>query len=119
MALVSRSARRGGVGRRWLLIGVVITLFVLLIDASLHSRSPGPDNELATGAWVDRVVPLVTVSTEQGQQLAAIWTNGRPDPRFFGLSAELDQIATGAADAYQQAAALRPPGWPGGGSRIA
>src|SRR6202522_2645003 len=35
MALASRAARRGGAGRRWLLIGVVVTLFVLLIDASL------------------------------------------------------------------------------------
>ncbi len=108
MALVSRSARRGGVGRRWLLIGVVITLFVLLIDAALQSRSPGPDKELATGAWIDRVVPLVTVSTEEGQQLATIWTNAVQTPPS-SVSAQLNQIATGAANAYQQAAALRPP----------
>jgi hypothetical protein len=108
MALVSRSARRGGVGRRWLLIGVVITLFVLLIDASLHSRSPVTDNELATGAWVDRAVPLVTSSIEQGQQLAGVWATGFHTSAAT-LSAELDQIATGTASTYQQAAALRPP----------
>ncbi len=108
MALVSRSARRGGVGRRWLLIGVVITLFVLLIDASLHSRSPAPDKELATGAWVDRAVPLVTSSIEQGQQLAGVWATGF-HMSSATLSAQLDQIATGAASTYQQAAALRAP----------
>ena len=108
MALVSRSARRGGVGRRWLLIGVVITLFVLLIDASLHSRSPAPDNELATGAWVDRAVPLVTSSIEQGQQLAGVWATGFHTSAAT-LSAELDQIATGAAGTYRQATALRAP----------
>jgi hypothetical protein len=107
MALVSRSARRGGVGRRWLLIGIVITLFVLLIDASLHSRSSSQQNELATGAWVDRALPIVTTSTEEGQRLAAIWTEAEQAPGL--LTAQLDQIATGAAAAYQQAVALRPP----------
>ena len=108
MALVSRSVRRGGTGRRWLLVGIVITLFVLLIDASLHSRSPGPDNQLATGAWVDRALPLMTTSTEEGQQLAAIWSGGLQLP-VTSLSAQVDQIASGAASTYQKAAALHPP----------
>jgi hypothetical protein len=108
MALASRSARRGGAGRRWLLIGVVITLFVLLINASLQSRSPGPRQELAAGAWIDRVLPVITASTEEGQQLAAIWANGLRTPAI-SLSAQLDQIALGAAHNYQQVLALRPP----------
>jgi hypothetical protein len=108
MALASRSARRGGAGRRWLLIGVVVTLFVLLIDASLQSRSPGPGQQLAAGAWVDRVLPIVTTSTEEGQQVAAIWTNGLQIPAAT-LSAQLNQIAQGAQQAYQQVAALHAP----------
>src|SRR5579863_8648318 len=108
MALASRTARRGGAGRRWLLIGVVITLFVLLIDASLQSRSPGPGQQLAAGAWIDRVLPIVTTSTEEGQQVAAIWTTGLPTPPT-PLSAQLNQIAAGAQQAYHQVAALRPP----------
>jgi hypothetical protein len=108
MALVSRSVRRGGTGRRWLLIGIVLTLFVLLIDASLHSRSPGPDKQLATGAWIDRALPLMTTSTEEGQQLATMWSNGLQMPAP-SLSAQIDQLASGAAAAYRQAAALRPP----------
>jgi hypothetical protein len=108
MALASRSARRGGAGRRWLLIGVVVTLFVLLIDASLQSRSPGPGQQLAAGAWIDRVLPIVTTSTEEGQQVAAIWTNGLQTPAT-SLSAQLNQIAQGAQQAYQQVAALRAP----------
>jgi len=105
---VSRSAARGGTGRRWLVIGIVITLFVLLIDASLHSRSSGPGNQLAKGAWMDRVLPIVTTSTEEGQQLAAIWAGGLHMPAA-SLTAELDQLASGAASAYHQAVALRPP----------
>jgi hypothetical protein len=108
MALVSRSVRRGGTGRRWLIIGIVITLFVLLIDASLHSRSPGPGNQLATGAWVDRALPLVTTSTAQGQELAAVWSDGLHLPAA-ALSSQVAQVASGAASAYRQAAALRPP----------
>jgi hypothetical protein len=108
MALASRSGRRGGTGRRWLLIGVVITLLVLLIDAALQSRSPGPGQQLAAGAWVDRALPIITTSTEEGQQLAAIWTTGLQTPAT-ALAAQLDQLANGAARAYQQAVALRPP----------
>ena len=108
MALVSRSVRRGSTGRRWVVAGIVVALFVLLIDASLHSRSSGPDKQLATGAWVDRALPLVTSSTEEGQQLAAVWTDGLRMP-VRSLSAQLDQIAAGAASAYRQASALRAP----------
>jgi hypothetical protein len=108
MALVSRSVRRGGTGRRWVIIGILVTLFVLLIDAALHSRSPGPDNQLATGAWVDRALPLMTTSTEEGQQLAGIWSAGLHMP-VTSLSSMVDQIASSAASTYRQAAALRPP----------
>src|ERR1700733_11580160 len=108
MALASRSARRGGAGRRWVVIGVVISLFILLIDASLQSRSPGPQQQLAAGGWIDRVLPIVTTSTEEGQKLAAIWAKGLqttapPQPP------QLNQNATGAALAYKQVVALRAP----------
>jgi hypothetical protein len=108
MALVSRSARRGGTGRRWVVIGIVVTLFVLLIDAALHSRSAGPDRQLAAGAWVDRALPLVATSTEEGRQLAAIWSDGLHMP-VSSLSSQLNQLASGSASAYREAAALRPP----------
>jgi len=52
MALAGRSSRRGA-GARWLAIGIVVTLLVLLIDASLHSRSQSPGQQLAAGTWVD------------------------------------------------------------------
>jgi hypothetical protein len=108
MALASRSARRSGAGRRWLLIGVVITLLVLLIDAALQSRSPGPSQQLAAGAWIDRVLPIVATSTAEGQQMAAIWNNGLQTPAS-SLSSQLDEIAAGSASAYRQVVALHPP----------
>jgi len=108
MALASRSARRSGAGSRWLIIGVVITLFVLLISASLQSRSPGPGEQLAAGVWVDRVLPIISASTEEGQQLANIWATGLQTPTS-NLVSQLDQVSTGAARAYQEVVALRPP----------
>src|SRR5690242_4480272 len=108
MALASRSARRSGTGRRWLVIGIVITLLVLLIDASLRARSPGPGRQLAAGAWVDRVLPIVSTSTAEGNQIAAIWANGiRTSPA--ALTSQLNQIAADSARNYQQLVALRPP----------
>jgi hypothetical protein len=108
MALASRSARRSGAGRRWLVIGIVITLLVLLIDAALRARSPSQGQQLATGAWVDRVLPIVSASTAEGNQVAGIWANGIGMPAA-SLTYQLNQIATQSADNYQQLVALRPP----------
>jgi hypothetical protein len=108
MALAGRSGRRGSQGSRWLVIGVVITLLVLLINASLQSRSQGPGQQLAAGAWVDRILPIITASNEQGNQVAAIWSNGAEVPGAT-LLAELGQTATAAETSYKQAVNLRPP----------
>lgn len=108
MALAGRSGRRGSQGSRWLVIGVVITLLVLLINASLQSRSQGPGQQLAAGAWVDRILPIITASNEQGNQVAAIWTNGA-QVSGATLLAELGQTATAAGTSYKEAVDLRPP----------
>ncbi len=108
MALASRSARRSGAGRRWLVIGILITLLVLLVDAALRSRSPSPGQQLAAGAWVDRVLPIVSASTAEGNQIAGIWANGIGTPAP-SLTYQLNQIATESADNYRQLVALRPP----------
>jgi hypothetical protein len=86
----------------------VITLFVLLINASLQSRSPGPGQQLAAGAWLNRALPIIATSTEEGQQLSAIWTNGLKTPENT-LDAQLNQLAGGAAAAYHQMVGLHPP----------
>ena len=107
MALAGRSTRRGA-GSRWIVIGVVITLLVLLIDASLHSRSPGPGQQLAAGEWVDRALPAISASNTEGAQLQQLWAAALsmkgPD-----VSSTVDRIATGAARAYKTVVALRPP----------
>jgi hypothetical protein len=108
MALAGRSARRGGAGIRWLAVGVVITLLVLLIDASLHSRSVTTAEDLAAGTWIDRVLPVIATSTAEGQQLDQLWTNGL---HLSGptITSELQQLTAGSAAAYKDVIKLRPP----------
>ncbi len=83
-------------------------MLVLLIDASLHSRSAAPQEQLSAARWVDRVLPVVAASTEEGQQLAAIWAQGLTMSAST-LSSDLNQIEAGAASAYHQVETLHPP----------
>lgn len=108
MALASRNARRGAAGLRWLAVGVALTLLVLLIDASLKSRSPAPRQQLAAGTWVDRVLPVIASSTEQGRVIAGIWTDGLKTPGP-ALAASVDSVAAGARQDYETVVKLRPP----------
>ena len=107
MALAGRSARRGA-GARWLFVGIVITVIVLLIDASVHWRSPGPGRQLASGAWVDRVLPVITASNTEGVQLDQLWSSGL-NMKASQVTALIDQVATGAGVAYKQVVNLHPP----------
>lgn len=92
---------------------MVITLFILLIDASLKSRSPGAVQQIATGAWVDRVLPVVARSNAEGQELASVWAGGLRSPAPLDAS-EVKAVAAGAADDYQAVAKLAPPAGLGG-----
>lgn len=108
MALASRNARRGAAGLRWLAVGVALTLLILLIDASLKSRSPVPRQQLAAGTWVDRVLPVIASSTGEGQAIAGIWANGLKTPGP-ALAASINSAAVGAARDYRTVVALHPP----------
>lgn len=114
MALPGRTGRRGGGGWfRWVAVGVVITLLVLLIDASLKSRSPSLQESLSTGRWVDRVLPLITSSNQESQVLSSVWANGLHMPAS-AVATTVDSVATGAARNYSTAVNLRPPANLGG-----
>jgi hypothetical protein len=113
MALPGRSGRRSGAGFRWIAAGVVITLLVLLIDASINSRSPGPTRTLQAGVWVDRVLPVIAASNEEGLVLASTWANGLKMPASE-VSSQVGTIATQAAHNYSLVSQLRPPDQLGG-----
>lgn len=113
MALAGRSSRRSVTGVRWLAVGVAATLVILLVDASLHSRSSSPGQQLAAGTWVDRVLPIITSSSVDGRIIAGIWSGGLSMPAAE-IAGQLQQVATGSAQAYDTVVKLRPPANLGG-----
>jgi hypothetical protein len=107
MALASRSSRRSN-GRRWLVLGVVVTLVVILIDASIKSRSPDPVRQLAGQAWVDRALAIVGESNVQGRDLSAFLTS-TSTVTAAGVTSELDAMSSGATASYRAYARLKAP----------
>jgi hypothetical protein len=108
MALAGRSARRGAAGFRWIAVGLTVTLFLLLIDASLNSKSVAPSQQLAAGAWYDDVLPLITASNAEGAEIAGLWSSGLSTPAA-SIASRLESLVTGSNQIYQEVSKLRPP----------
>ena len=108
MALASRTPRRGGAGSRWIAAGVVITLLVLLINASLNSRSDGPVQQLAAGTWVDKVLPIITSSNAEGRVLQSVWSGGLQTPAAQ-VASEVSTVAAVSNQDYANLVKLRAP----------
>ncbi len=117
MTLAGLPSRRRGAGLRWITVGVVLTILILLIDASLKSKSPTPAHRLAVGAWVDQVLPAITSSTTQGQVISSIWSGGlsRSAP---ALAATIDGAAARAVADYTTVSKLDPPTSLGGSAGL-
>jgi hypothetical protein len=107
MALAGRRHRRGN-GRWWLLAGLVATLLVLVVDASVQDRSPSPQRTLAADTWVDRVLPVIGDSTSQGIQLGQLRANGS-GMTAADLDAQYQQVANAANQSLATVKGLRPP----------
>jgi hypothetical protein len=108
MTLAGRSSRRGG-GRRWLIVGLVITLLVLLVDASIKSRSPTPGRQLAAQTWVDRALGIVVQSNVQGADLTGLRTGTTSGLTAGRVTADLAAMTSGATAAYADYEKLREP----------
>jgi hypothetical protein len=108
MALAGRSSHRDG-GRRLLVAGLVITLVVVVIDASLKSRSPNVAPRMAASAWVDRVLPIIQESTTEGREIARVRSSGVTSSSATSITSQVGQVATAAQRSYQQLVALHPP----------
>jgi hypothetical protein len=91
MALVSRTVRRSS-ARRWVILGVVATVIVLLIDVAISDRSRGPGRQLADQSWLDEAEPLITQSTQDGQAIVAIRTEALKLPGLV-IASRLNQVA--------------------------
>lgn len=117
MTLAGLPSRRRGAGLRWITIGVVATVLILLIDASLKSRSPTPARQLAVGAWVDQVLPVVSSSTVDGQVIASIWSGGlaRTGP---SIASAIEGVAAKSEADYATVAKMDPPASLGGSAGL-
>ena len=109
-----RPLRRRGGSQRWLLIPFVLTMLVLLVDASMHARSSGPETTMDNQAWVDTVLPYIAESTVQGREIAQISSDRLADgSRSCGRSIVVDRHGRGfnvhRGDVRHPAGAVSPP----------
>ena len=106
MALVGR--RPGRHRRRWIALGVVLTVVVLAVDAAVSSRSEAPARQQATLAYLDAVRPLVERSSQEGTDLADVRTNAISLGRD-GIGRRLDRVSREADSVLRESRKLDPP----------
>jgi hypothetical protein len=106
MALVGR--RPGRHRRRWIVLGVVLTVVVLGVDAAVSSRSDAPARQQATLAYLDTVRPLVERSTQEGTDLADVRANAISLGRD-GIGRRLDRVSRDADGVLSESRKLDPP----------
>jgi hypothetical protein len=109
MVLAGRSSRAEGGRRRWLVLGLVITVIVLLIDASIKSADPARARQLGALAWLDRSFTLVGQSNVQAAELNGFRTASLAGLTAGQVTAELDTLTTGTQATYTQLEAQRAP----------
>ena len=106
--LPPRSSTRRTSVPRWLAIPFALTLIALLVDASVHARSPKVQATLSSFQWVDKVLPQITTSTAQGNEIALLSTAALP-AGAEAASKELDTVAANASSTYRSVANADPP----------
>jgi hypothetical protein len=106
MALAGRSRR--GSGRRWVVVALVLTLLVLLVDASIKSRSQSPVREISGQAWMDRVVTLVTESNVVAKDLTSLRTDSSTTGSA-ALRSDLTTMDNQSEAVYKAFLKLNPP----------
>ena len=108
MALPPRTLRRRGGSQRWLVIPLLLTMLVLLADASMHARSAGLQTTLSSQAWVDRVLPDIADSTVQGREIAEL-SSGPLTVGPEAVAEQLSRVAAAATTTYDQVVSAEPP----------
>lgn len=103
-----RTVKRRGTGQRWLLLPLVLTMLVLLVDASMHARSPRPAITLSRAAWVDKVLPQIALSSTQGLEIAYI-SNSALSEGSRPATEQLSAVASSAWATYRSVARAVPP----------
>jgi hypothetical protein len=102
-------ASGGDGGQRWLIVALVVTVLVLIVDASIKSAAPTPARQLGARVWLDSALPVIVRSDVQGADLAAVRAAAATGLAADRLTADLAAMTGGAATAYRQLEALRAP----------
>ena len=109
MAMPPRSTKGRGGSQRWLVVPLVLTLVVLLVDASMHARSTRPAATLNNQAWVDKVLPQIALSSAQGSELAQVSSGLVAAGGSSAVAVELSRIAGASASTYKAVVADAAP----------
>jgi hypothetical protein len=109
MAMPPRSSKGRLGSQRWLVVPFVLTLAVLLVDASMHARSTKPEATLNSQAWVDKVLPEIARSSAQGSEIAQVSSGVVATGGSAAIADELSKIAGGAVATYKAVAADAAP----------
>jgi S-DNA-T family DNA segregation ATPase FtsK/SpoIIIE len=112
MIPAGRSSRRAS-GQRWLIVGLVVTSFVLLVDASIKSAGPTTGRRLAGEAWADRALVIVGQSNLEGAELAgfrtATTTATTAGLTPLAVTTDLTTLTSSAKSTYRQLQSIREP----------
>jgi hypothetical protein len=109
MAMPPRSSKGRGGSQRWLVVPFVLTLVVVLVDASMHARSTRPEATLDSQAWVDKVLPAIAQSSAQGSELAQVSSGAIAAGGSTAVANELSGIAAASTSTYQAVVADAAP----------
>src|SRR3954469_15066088 len=106
MALAGRRPQRRR--RRWVLLGLAITLIVLAVNAAVSSRSGKQADRQAALGYVDAVRPLVDRSSQEGSELADLRNQAITLGRD-GIQRRLDRGQREGAALLKEGRQLDPP----------
>jgi hypothetical protein len=105
MAFASRRRRHRS---RLVLVGVLLSVVVLLVNAGVSSRTKGPAKRLAGLAYVDEVRPLVEASTLQGADVAQV-RNAAAELGRNGIRRKMERVRREAAGELRGVRQIDPP----------
>lgn len=106
MALAPR--RRRSNRPRWLLLGILLSLAVLAVNAAFSARSKAPARRLAELAYLDDVRPLIERSSSEGADLEQV-RQGAAKLGRVGVDRRLEQVAIDAAAVLRAVQSASPP----------
>lgn len=66
----ARSTRRGG--RPWLFFALLATVLILVVNAAMSARSPGPARQQAEQSYLDLALPAIQQSSQQGLDVSDV-----------------------------------------------